>query len=211
MVNTHDSATPRPLSLTPDLLIAAYSQGMFPMARSRQTPGVDWYSPDPRAILPLDGFHCPRQLQRIIQQDKFEIRFDTAFREVVEACGLPRMKQLETWINREIVDAYTQMHRMGLAHSVEAWLDDRLVGGLYGVSLGGAFFGESMFHRTEEGGRDASKVCLAKLVDTLNERGFDLLDVQINSEHMARFGTIDISRDRYLLLLERALRSGASW
>lgn len=199
------------MQLTSELLIAAYQQGVFPMARSRHARVIDWYSPDPRAVLPLDRFHCPRTLRQRIARNEFELRHDTAFDEVVAACAEPRKGHPDTWINREIRRAYGELHAAGQAHSVEAWREGRLVGGLYGVHLGGAFFGESMFHRADLGGTDASKVCLAHLVDHLRSRGFILLDVQTNSSHMARFGVIDIPRRCYLQLLEQALKVAAQW
>ena len=208
---SNNSSAPRPLELTPRLLVAAYCQGVFPMARSRHAGSVQWFSPDPRAVLPLDTFHCPRTLRQRVRRGEFDVRFDTAFERVIRACSEPRPDHPDTWINREIVAAYTELHRQGIAHSVEAWREGRLVGGLYGVAQGGAFFGESMFHRPDLGGTDASKVCLVHLVDHLRERGFALLDVQMNSPHMRRFGVIDIPRRRYLRYLEEALRMEAAF
>ncbi|MDH3583415.1 MAG: leucyl/phenylalanyl-tRNA--protein transferase [Phycisphaerae bacterium] len=194
-----------PLVLTPKLLVAAYSQGMFPMAEARNSDEVHWYSPQHRAVLPLDAFRCPRSVRQAIQRNQFEIRHDTCFSQVIRSCALPRPGHLETWINDQIIEAYIQLHRRGLAHCVEAWHEQRLVGGLYGVALGGAFFGESMFHRPELGGSNASKVCLAYLVEHLKQRGFVLLDTQISSEHMAQFGVVEIPREQYLGRLEAAL------
>lgn len=199
------------LQLTPQLLVAAYCQGVFPMARSRHAATIEWYSPDPRGILPLDRFHCPRTLRQRVRSGVFEVRHDTAFAEVIASCAQPRPDHVDTWINREIRQAYGELHELGFAHSVEAWRDGRLVGGLYGVALGGAFFGESMFHRPEVGGTDASKVCLVKLVEHLRERGFTLLDTQMTSAHMARFGATEVSRRQYLKLLEKALEIEARW
>ena len=211
MAGPADNVEPHALQLTPQLLIAAYCQGVFPMARSRHAPTIEWFSPDPRAILPLERFHCPRTVRQRMRQGCFDIRRDTAFAEVIAACSEPRAQHIDTWINRQVRRAYTELHEHGHAHSVEAWRDGRLVGGLYGVALGGAFFGESMFHRPDLGGTDASKVCLAHLVEHLTVRGFVLLDIQTHSPHMARFGAIDIARREYLRRLERALKVEARW
>ena len=211
MVHGGESHRTQPLRLTAQLLIAAYCQGVFPMARSRFATGVDWYSPDPRAVLPLEKFQCPRSLRQAVAKKKFEVKHDADFPAVIRGCASPRNRENDTWINEQIIDSFTGLHRLGLAHSVEAWLGGRLVGGLYGVCLGGAFFGESMFHRPDDGGTDASKVCLAHLVDHLRARGFSLLDVQINSPHMTRFGTIEIPRKQYLAQLEDALRLDVKW
>lgn len=197
--------------LNPELLIAAYCQGAFPMARSRESAVIDWYRPDPRAVLPLEGFQCPRSLRQAVRRGEFEIRCDTAFERVVRACAQPRNTQRQTWINEPIVRAYTGLHRMGLAHCVEAWRGRQLVGGLYGVTLGGAFFGESMFHDPAAGGTDASKICLVHLVQRLRERGFTLLDVQINSDHMRRFGVVEIPLDQYMQQLANALEQDVEW
>ncbi|OQZ06098.1 MAG: leucyl/phenylalanyl-tRNA--protein transferase [Planctomycetes bacterium UTPLA1] len=181
--------------LPPSLLISAYLQGVFPM-------GVDgelhWFSPDPRAIVPLDAFHVSKTLAQTIRRQPFEIRIDGAFRDVVLACA---DRPEGTWITGEIVKAYTELNRLGFAHSVEAWHRDSLVGGLYGVSIGGAFFGESMFHRL----RDASKVALSHLVECLRSRGFMLLDIQFMTAHLKRFGAVEIPRDDYLMLLRKAV------
>lgn len=181
--------------LPPSLLISAYLQGVFPM-------GVDgelhWFSPDTRAVVPLDAFHVSKTLAQTIRRQPFEIRIDGAFREVVLACA---DRPEGTWITAEIVKAYTELNRLGFAHSVEAWHEDSLVGGLYGVSIGGAFFGESMFHRR----RDASKVALAHLVERLRSRGFTLLDIQFMTAHLKRFGAVEIPRDDYLMLLRKAV------
>lgn len=182
--------------LTPQLLISAYAQGAFPMGHHRE---IRWYSPDPRAILPLDGFRASKTLMQTFRSGKFELRVDTAFREVMLACA--DRKDDDTWITRAIVDSFCRMHELGLAHSVEAWCDGRLAGGLYGVSLGGAFFGESMFHVE----RDASKVALVELVRRMKAGGFVLLDVQFTTPHLQQFGVVEISRDEYLRRLEAAL------
>lgn len=198
------------IELTPELLIAAYFQAMFPMARSRHAAGVQWYSPDPRAILPLESLKIPRTLRQKVRQMVFDVRIDTAFEQVITACAQPREAERETWINDTIIAGYTRLYRLGIAHSVEAWRDDQLVGGLYGVALGSAFFGESMFH--EPGvGTDASKVCLVHLVDHLRARDFDLLDIQTMSDHMRRLGAVEIPRSEYLGRLHQALEREARW
>lgn len=188
------------MKLTPHLLLNAYSQGIFPMADEDGT--IFWYDPDPRAIIPLDEFHIPRSLARIIRQDKFEIRIDTAFRTVMEACGEPASGREITWISPEIVEAYSELHALGFSHSVETWLEGKLVGGLYGVSLGGLFAGESMFSRVQ----DSSKVALVYLVERLRRRGFCLLDTQFMTDHLRRFGAIEIPRAEYQTRLDYALK-----
>ena len=161
---------------------------------------IGWFSPDPRGVIPLDGFHVPSRLARLLRQQRFEITIDSAFEEVMRACADDRDEG--TWISGEIVECYTTLHRLGLAHSVEVRRESGLVGGLYGVHLGGAFFGESMFHRET----DASKVALAALVERLQRRSFGLLDVQWLTPHLARFGAIEIPRAAYLAQLQRALK-----
>lgn len=187
------------MKLTPHLLLNAYSQGIFPMADEDGT--IYWYDPDPRAIIPLDSFHIPRSLARTVRQGGFEIRFDTAFGAVMQACAEPGPGREKTWISLEILQAYTELHQLGFAHSVETWIDNRLVGGLYGVSLGGLFAGESMFSRVT----DASKIALVYLVERLRQRGFALLDTQFMTEHLRRFGAVEISRTEYKTRLAHAL------
>ncbi len=184
-------------SLSPELIVAAYCQGVFPMA-DEDTEEIGWYSPDPRAIFPLHRFHVPQSLKRTIRRGIFEVRIDTAFEEVMRGCA----DREETWISEGIIEAYVALHRRGLAHSVEAWYEGALAGGLYGVALGGAFMGESMFTRIT----DASKVCLVALVERLRERGFVLLDSQLPSENLSRYGQIVVSRANYLGQLARALQ-----
>ncbi len=187
------------MQLTPDLLLAAYAQGVFPMAHE---DGIYWYDPDPRTILPLDGFYLPRRLARTVRSGRFEVQVDTAFRTVMEACAEPATGRESTWISPELVDVYTRLHDMGYAHSVEAWQAGELVGGLYGVAIRGLFAGESMFSRAT----DASKVALVHLVERLRQRSFQLLDVQFTTHHLARFGAIEISRTEYKLRLKHALQ-----
>ena len=182
------------------MLIAAYAQGIFPMSLGEETGGeIGWFSPDPRGIIPLDTFAIPRRLARVIRQQRFEVRVDTAFEAVMRACAADR--EDGTWISEEIVESYGALYARGLAHSVEAWRGGALVGGLYGVHLGGAFFGESMFHHET----DASKVALAALVERLRARGFTLLDTQWITPHLAQFGAIESPKDEYLARLHGAL------
>jgi leucyl/phenylalanyl-tRNA--protein transferase len=169
---------------------------------------IRWYDPQPRAIIPLDAFHTPSRLARTVRSGRFDVRVDTSFRKVVELCAEPDIDRDTTWISDEIVDTYTELHRLGFAHSVEAWRDGQLVGGLYGVAIRALFAGESMFSRE----RDASKVCLVHLVDRLRRGGYALLDTQfIVGDHMLQFGTIEILRSEYRRRLAQALRIEASW
>jgi leucyl/phenylalanyl-tRNA---protein transferase len=193
--------------IRPELLISAYGSGWFPMAVE---PGeIRWYSPDPRGIIPLDGFHAPARLRRVIRSGLFRIERDRAFTEVIRACAESDRGDDDpgTWIDQEILESYCELHRLGFAHSVETWQDDRLVGGLYGVALGGAFFGESMFHRAT----NASKVALAALVDHLQGRGYRLLDIQWVTNHLEQFGAVEISRAKYLKRLAEALSVEATF
>src|SRR3954463_4617314 len=186
--------------IDPERLVSAYASGWFPMAVE---PGeIRWYSPDPRGIIPLDGFHVPSRLARILRAGTFRIEIDRDFEGVIRACAAAeRREESGTWIDDEIVESYCALHEAGLAHSVEAWQDEQLAGGLYGVALGGAFFGESMFHRVT----DASKVALAGLVEQMRARKFTLLDTQWVTPHLAQFGVIEISRPHYLRMLTRAV------
>lgn len=187
------------MDLTPDLLLSAYAQGVFPMAH--EDGRIYWYSPDPRAILPFDRLHISRSLMRLIRSGTYELRFNTAFPEVIVACAAPGPGREETWISDGIIEAYIWLHQLGFAHSVEAWQDGELAGGLYGVALRGFFAGESMFSRRP----NASKVALHALVNRLRERGFRLLDVQFVTPHLERLGAIEVPKQRYLALLRRAL------
>jgi leucyl/phenylalanyl-tRNA--protein transferase len=193
------------LSLTPDLLLYAYANGLFPMANDRHDPAIHLIDPKRRGVLPLHGFHQPRSLCRTIRRQRFQTRVDTAFVRVIEACAEARPERPRTWLNDELIELYCAVHRQGYAHSVESWAGDRLVGGIYGVSLGAAFFGESMFTRE----RDASKVALAALVGRLIAGGYRLLDTQFVTDHLRRFGAIEISRARYHRELRRALATPA--
>ncbi|MEI8393651.1 MAG: leucyl/phenylalanyl-tRNA--protein transferase [Rhodospirillaceae bacterium] len=190
--------------LNPDLLLRAYARGLFPMAESADAEDLYWFDPEQRGILPLEAFHVPRSLRKTVRRGAFEVRVNTAFAEVVAACAAARPT---TWINPEIARAYGELRSLGHAHSVESLLDGRLVGGLYGVSLGGAFFGESMFsHAT-----DASKVALVHLVARLRRNGFVLLDTQFITTHLSQFGAVEIPRLEYHRLLESALRVKADF
>jgi leucyl/phenylalanyl-tRNA--protein transferase len=193
--------------LTPEMLLQAYRAGIFPMAERRDDVSLFWVSPDARGILPLDKFHLPKRLARTIRSDHFAVKADTAFAQVMQLCAAPAPGREESWINAEILSLYTALHRMGHAHSIECWRDGRLVGGLYGVKIGAAFFGESMFSRE----RDASKVALAHLVARLKNGGFRLLDTQFITSHLAQFGAIEISRNAYLALLAAALERDADF
>ncbi|HEY0526352.1 MAG TPA: leucyl/phenylalanyl-tRNA--protein transferase [Stellaceae bacterium] len=188
--------------LTPDLLLQAYAIGIFPMAESADDPDIFWVDPEQRGVLPLDSFHVSRKLRRTVRQNVFEVRCDTAFEAVVRSCAQPTELRPKTWINEEIVRLYDALFRRGAAHSVEAWYGGRLVGGLYGVALGGAFFGESMFSRAT----DASKVALVHLVARLRAGGFVLLDTQFVTEHLEQFGAVEIPRAEYRRRLAAALR-----
>ena len=187
--------------LTPEMLVRAYAAGIFPMAETRDDPTVYWIDPDERGILPFKSFHVPRSLRQVVRRGVFEVRIDSAFRAVIESCAEPVPGRKETWINRPILDAYAALHDLGITHSVECWQEGKLVGGLYGVALGGAFFGESMFSRCT----DASKVALVHLVARLRTDGFALLDIQFLTEHLARFGAQTVSRSIYLTQLDEAL------
>jgi leucyl/phenylalanyl-tRNA--protein transferase len=194
-------------TITPEMLLQAYRAGIFPMAERRDDPNLFWVSPDARGIFPLDRFHLPRRLARTVRSDRFTVKTDTAFADVMRACAAPAADRDESWINDEILSLYTALHGMGHAHSVESWRDGELVGGLYGVKIGAAFFGESMFSRE----RDASKVALAHLVARLKVGGFRLLDAQFITSHLAQFGAIEIPRAAYLELLAFALERDANF
>ena len=195
------------IELTPDLILKAYACGVFPMAERHDASEVYWIDPDFRGILPLDRFHVPRRLSRTIRSGLFEIRVDHDFLGTVRGCARRTGKRRETWINTQIVEVFAELHERGYAHSVEAWRDDQLVGGLYGVALGGAFFGESMFSLI----RDASKVALVALVERLRRGGYSLLDTQFVTAHLRTFGATEIPRSQYLARLADALSRPASF
>ncbi len=191
------------MQLTPNILLNAYCQGIFPMAEDDGT--VLWYDPDPRAIIPLDGFRVSRSLRRRIKRGGFEVRFNSAFRQVMEACAAPGPGREETWISEELIDLYSKIHDLGYAHSVEIWIDNSLVGGLYGVAIGRFFAGESMFSRVT----DASKIALVALVERLRETDARLLDIQFLTDHLKRFGAVEIAREEYQRRLATALNPDA--
>ena len=197
--------------LTPDLVLYAYRQGLFPMADPDDGDRIYWYAPDPRAVLPLEKLHVSRSLARTIRRGRYRVTVDTAFEPVVHACARSAPGRETTWISDDIAAVFAALHRRGLAHSVECWDDggDRpaLAGGLYGLALGGAFFAESMFHRR----RDASKVALVHLVERLHAGGFVLLDTQFSTPHLASFGVVEIPRDAYEVALDNALHLTADW
>jgi leucyl/phenylalanyl-tRNA--protein transferase len=187
--------------ITPSVLLRAYACGIFPMSESADDPTIFWVEPEQRGIIPLDGFRVSSRLARTVRADGFRVTVNTAFKQTLAGCAAPQPGRDETWINGRIRDLYTALHHVGHCHSVEAWRDDRLVGGLYGVSLGRAFFGESMFH-TE---RDASKVALVHLVARLIAGGFVLLDTQFVTDHLRTFGAVEVSRRRYRTMLDEAV------
>jgi leucyl/phenylalanyl-tRNA--protein transferase len=188
-------------------LLACYARGVFPMADAREDARVFLIDPEHRGVIPLERFHVSKRLARTVRRDVFEIRIDTAFHDVVLACAAPAPDRPETWINRPIERLYLKLHEMGCAHSVECWQEDRLVGGLYGVSLKGAFFGESMFSRVT----DASKVALVHLIARLISGGYLLLDAQFMTEHLAQFGAVEIERREYQKRLAAALKVEAEF
>jgi leucyl/phenylalanyl-tRNA--protein transferase len=189
-------------NVTPDHLIAAYMSGVFPMAESRDADELFWVAPEKRGILPLEDFHLPRRLVRTLKRTPYHITVDRNFLRVIRACASQEAGRETTWINDEIIELYVELHQRGFAHSIECWDKGFLVGGLYGVSIGAAFFGESMFHIEV----DASKLALVYLVARLIAGGYKLLDMQWLTEHLERFGGIEISRAEYLSLLEVALK-----
>jgi leucyl/phenylalanyl-tRNA--protein transferase len=196
------------MRLTPEILLRAYAAGVFPMAEDRNDPTLYWIDPDSRGILPLDTFHVSRRLARKIRQSVFRVTVDQAFVQVIESCAAPARGRESTWINDEIIALYSGLAAIGHAHSVEAWdQSGELVGGLYGVSLGGAFFGESMFSRIT----DASKVALAHLVARLRAGGFLLLDTQFVTDHLATFGAIEVPREDYHAQLSAAMREESNF
>jgi len=188
-------------TITPQILLRAYAAGIFPMAEDAGDNSLYWVEPEERGILPLSGFHVPRSLAKTIRRQDFDIRVDTQFEQVMRACSAQTDNRPSTWINDRIINLYKQLHKMGCGHCVECWHDGELVGGLYGIRIGAAFFGESMFSRKT----DASKVALVHLIARLKVGGFALLDAQFKNDHLTQFGLATVSRDEYHLMLEPAL------
>lgn len=193
--------------LTPDQLLQAYRIGLFPMAESREARTLSWYDPPMRGVLPLNAFHLSRRLRRTVLTGPLQVTADCRFAEVIAACAASTEGREQSWINPEIERLFTELHRRGYAHSIECNLEGELVGGLYGVAIGGAFFGESMFSRV----RDASKVALVQLVSRLRLGGYTLLDTQFTTPHLAQFGGYEITRMRYRRALQQALTQPAHW
>jgi leucyl/phenylalanyl-tRNA--protein transferase len=203
-MTSRDSASSE---ITPEVLLRAYACGIFPMAESADDPTLFWVEPEMRGVIPLEGFRIASRLRRTVRSDAFTVTVNKAFKAVIAECAAPQAGRDDTWINKRIKDLYEGLHKLGHAHSVEVWQDSHLAGGLYGVSLGRAFFGESMFHRV----RDASKVALVHLVARLIAGGFELLDTQYVTEHLRSFGAVEIPRRRYTSLLDRAIRGEADF
>lgn len=198
---------PAAIALTEEMLLRAYRIGIFPMAASRDDPTLSWYDPDRRGVLPLDGFHLPRRLLRTVRSGPYRVSADTGFAAVIAACAESAPGREESWINRDIATLFDGLHQAGHAHSIECWLGDTLAGGLYGLAIGRAFFGESMFSRA----RDASKVALVHLVARLRLGGYTLLDTQFITGHLTQFGAVEISRRAYQRQLGAALAGPGRW
>ena len=188
-------------SLTPANIIKAYSVGIFPMAENYSDQKIYWINPQNRGILPLGGLHISKSLRKTIRRKLFDVTYNDNFRHIIQECAKIGQRRPETWINQEIMEAYIELHKIGYAHSIECWIDNKIVGGLYGIALGGAFFGESMFSHQS----NASKIALVHLVAILKDRGFILLDTQFTSDHLETMGVIEISRENYLKKLKNAL------
>jgi len=203
-MSSRDSASSE---VTPEILLRAYACGIFPMSESADDPGLFWVEPEERGVIPLDGFRVSSRLARTVRSDAFTVTVNTDFKRVMAECAAPKPGRDDTWINQRIRDLYAALHEMGHAHSVEVWDGNALVGGLYGVSLGRAFFGESMFHHA----RDASKVALVHLVARLLAGGFVLLDTQYVTDHLRSFGATEVPRERYRKLLDAALDAVAEF
>ena len=197
----------RTIEVTPELMLRAYRVGLFPMAETRRGQRLYWLDPEQRGILPLDSFHLPRRLLRTVLSGPYEVTSNVAFAAVIAGCAAAAPGREDTWINVDIERLFSELHHQGHAHSVETWHDGRLVGGLYGVSLGGVFFGESMFSTA----RDASKIALVHLVARMRMGGYRLLDTQFVTSHLAQFGAVEVPRDTYKALLASAVQSPATW
>ncbi len=189
-------------AISPQELLAAYANGYFPMARSRDEDELYWFHPEERGIIPLELFHIPRKLARVVAKKPYRLTVNACFSEVIAACAAPRSAERDSWINPRIQVLYTELHKVGHAHSIEAWRGDELVGGLYGVSVGGAFCGESMFSRAD----DASKIALVALVEIVKDAGYVLLDTQFVNAHLMQFGVQEITREDYVKRLRYALQ-----
>jgi leucyl/phenylalanyl-tRNA--protein transferase len=203
-MTSRDSASSE---ITPEVLLRAYACGIFPMAESAEDPTLFWVEPEMRGVIPLDGLRITSRLARTVRSDVYSVTVNRAFKAVISGCAAPQPGRGDTWINKRIRDLYIGLHQLGHCHSVEVWENDELAGGLYGVSLGRAFFGESMFHRA----RDASKVALVHLVARLIAGGFELLDTQYVTEHLRSLGAVEISRRRYTVLLDGAIKGTADF
>jgi leucyl/phenylalanyl-tRNA--protein transferase len=193
--------------VTPQILLRAYAAGVFPMAESAEDNTLYWVEPEFRGILPLEAFHASHSLSKTVRRGKFEVKVDTAFAEVIAGCAQKSPQRRSTWINSRIRSLYTQLHKMGFCHSVETWQEGELKGGLYGVRIGAAFFGESMFSRA----RDASKVALVHLVARLRIGGFQLLDAQFINDHLKQFGAVEVARNSYQRMLDKAIEGDADF
>ncbi|MGH7003465.1 MAG: leucyl/phenylalanyl-tRNA--protein transferase [Alphaproteobacteria bacterium] len=204
MAGNHPEHT---FTIDPELLLRAYATGVFPMAEEADNPEIFWVRPERRGIIPFEDFHVSRSLRKTVRRQVFDIRYDTDFAGVIDGCASGSGDRARTWINAPIRQAYGKLFELGYCHTVEAWRDGALVGGLYGISLGSAFFGESMFSRQ----RDASKVCLVHLVGHLIEKGFTLLDTQFTTEHLETFGAVEVPRRQYQKMLDNALAQPAEF
>jgi leucyl/phenylalanyl-tRNA--protein transferase len=193
--------------IDPELLLRAYATGVFPMAEEADNPEIFWVRPEKRGIIPFENFHVSRSLRKVVRQRRFDIRYDTDFFGTIDGCASGSGERARTWINTPIREAYGKLFDLGYCHTVEAWRDGKLAGGLYGIALGSAFFGESMFTRE----RDASKVCLVHLVGHLIEKGFTLLDTQFTTNHLESFGAVEVPRRQYQKMLENALAQPAEF
>jgi leucyl/phenylalanyl-tRNA--protein transferase len=193
--------------IDPALLLRAYASGVFPMAEEADNPEIFWVRPEKRGIIPFENFHVSRSLRKLVRQARFDIRYDTDFAGVIDGCASGSGERARTWINAPIREAYGKLFSLGYCHTVEAWHDGKLAGGLYGIALGSAFFGESMFSRE----RDASKVCLVHLVGHLINKGFTLLDTQFTTNHLETFGAVEVPRRQYQKMLENALAQPAEF
>lgn len=202
-----DESDPYTTTLTPDMILGAYAHGIFPMAESADSPDLFWVDPELRGIIPLDGLHISKSLRKALNKKDYEVRLDYDFQTVIENCAAPMRDREETWINPEIKSLYGELFQRGFCHTVEIWRDDQMIGGLYGLALGGAFFGESMFHRAT----NASKFALVELVNHLNAKGFTLLDTQFTTPHLETLGAIEITREQYQARLAQALKTRAEF